>query len=718
MSSLFHELKRRNVYKVALAYIVVGWVVLQVAEFLSPLLQLPDWTVSLALYLGILGFPFALIFAWAFELTPEGLRLTEKVSREESITAETGKSLNRTIITLMAVAIVLLLGERLLSSSQTVESDSGQQAVAGKRDTGAGSSIAVLPFVNMSKDPDQEYFSDGISEELLNGLAKIQELRVAARTSSFAFKGQNTDITKVGRELNVETVLEGSVRKSGNRVRITAQLINVEDGYHLWSETYDRELTDIFAIQDEISRAIVDALIVHLTDEQIAAAAPMQSHQPANVEAYNFFLLGKHNLRLRNETSLKLAIRQFEQALDRDPGYAEAYAAQALATHLLTASQYGQLSPTTANRQAKALLDRALALDPNLSQALAVQGLILMDEMQYEAAEESMRRAIAINPSEGIVYSWLSQVVEGRGDVADGERILQEAFEIDPLHPAIRANLANVEIDKGNYTKAREMVTPGTSQAHFMEAHIERSQGAFAAMRTNLVGALELSEKGGMSRGSLLTGAFTFWNLGSTGEEINRMPAEVRLSLQAIIEPEKGKMYLEEIPLQDRGDWYHYTLAWLQLLSGEYAQAQHTLDQVFDIEKPIYGNSGQVFGSVDYATLYAFALIQQGNDAAGRELAERVLALTTRANENGAYPGSYSRLEAEAYAALGDAIGTIGALKTGWSHYEIGWLDLQSPMVLALGDNTEIAELREAIYAHMNAERQKLGWEPMQLAER
>ncbi len=718
MNSLLQELKRRNVYKVALAYIVVGWVVLQVAEFLSPLLQLPDWTVSLALYLGILGFPFALIFAWAFELTPEGLRLTDKVAPEESITAETGKSLNRTIIALMAVAIVLLLGERLYTGLQGDMPAAEQESAKGATEQAQGSSIAVLPFVNMSKDPDQEYFSDGISEELLNGLAKIRELRVAARTSSFAFKGQNSDITDIGRQLNVDTVLEGSVRKSGNRVRITAQLINVEDGYHLWSEVYDRELTDIFTIQDEISRAIVDALIVHLTDEELAAVTPGQTSQPTNVEAYNFYLLAKHNLRLRNQTALQLAIRQFEQALDRDPGYADAYAGQALATNLLRAAQYGQLSAAVANRKAQALLDRALALDPDLALAHAVQGLVYADRLDYTAAEQSLRRAIAANPSEGIFYSWLSTLVEGKGDFNEAERILNQAFSIDPLHPAIRNNLANAEIEKGNYDKAREMVTPGTSSAYLMEAYINADEGAFASMRENMLEAVALAEKGGMSRGSMIAAAFSFWNLGSMGDEAKQMPQEAQLAIRAILDATHSRDHLAEIAPEDRGDWYHYTLAWVQLQDGEAAQAQHTLEQVFDPQKPIYRDLGQVFSSADFATLYAFSLMQQGQRDAAEDVAGRVLELTKRAKQNGAAPGALSRLEAEAHAVLGDADAAVGALKSGWSYYRIGWLDMESPMLLALGENQEIAELREGIYAHLNAERQKLGWEPLQIAAR
>ncbi|MDJ0879368.1 MAG: tetratricopeptide repeat protein [Halieaceae bacterium] len=713
-SNLLKELQRRNVYKVALAYIVVGWVVMQVAEFLSPLLQLPDWTVSLALYLGILGFPFALIFAWAFELTPEGLRLTESVQREESITAETGKSLNRSIIALMAVAIVLLLGERFYSASQPDDTTAGSDIVS-QTDGKEGSSIAVLPFVNMSKDPDQEYFSDGISEELLNGLAKIRELRVAARTSSFAFKGKNTDITDIGRQLNVGTVLEGSVRKSGNRVRITAQLINVEDGYHLWSEVYDRELTDIFTIQDEISRAIVDALKVHLTDEELAATAPTQATQPANVEAYNFYLLAKHNLRLRNETALKLAIRQYTRALDSDPGYAQAYAGQALATHLLSTAQYGDIPLQTANREAQALLDRAFALDPNLPEAHAIQGLLLSDELDYDGAERSLRRAIEGNPSEGIVYNWLHTVVGGKGDYNESQRILEQAFAIDPLHPAIRNNLATSIAERGNVARARELVTPGTAQAYMVEAYIEALDGNFANMRESFEEAIAVSERGGMTRSSTVIGFYSFFNLGDAREEFEAMPDHVQRALMAMREPNRGQEYLAEIPAEEQDDWYIYGMAWLYLLNGDAPQALHTLDRAFDPSAPIYGNAGRAFAPLDFASIYAYTLMQLGREDEARALAQRALDFVALAKSNGEPPGSVSRYEAEAYAVLGNEAGVVGAMKEGWSHYNISWIDFESPMLLSVADNAELAALRTAVLAHVNAERQKLGWEPLQV---
>ncbi|MCZ6830951.1 MAG: FlgO family outer membrane protein, partial [Gammaproteobacteria bacterium] len=280
MASLLAELKRRNVYRVAFAYLILGWLVLQITDIVAPALHLPVWTITLVTFLGIIGFPFAMFFTWAFEMTPQGLKRTADVHPEESISHETGSQINRLIFAMMAMAILVLLVDRLFYRVEQSPATGEINQAAGERMVpatavepqpvaaaarGKPRSIAVLPFVNMSNDPDQEYFSDGISEELLNGLARIGELRVAARTSSFAFKGKNLDIKEIGNKLNVEAVLEGSVRKSGKRIRITAQLIDVNDGFHLWSDTYDRDLTDIFVIQDEISAAIIEALRVHLT---------------------------------------------------------------------------------------------------------------------------------------------------------------------------------------------------------------------------------------------------------------------------------------------------------------------------------------------------------------------------------------------------------------------------------------------------------------------
>ena len=263
MRKFLEEIQRRNVTKVALVYIIAGWLTMQVVDVMFPALNLPEWMISAVAAFILIGFPFALIFAWAFEMTPEGIKREKDVDRDTSITPATGQKLNRTAMIILVAAVGFLLLDKFVLQLGEERSPATEQIM-----TEARPSIAVLPFVNMSDDEANEYFSDGLSEELLNLLAKIPRLHVAGRTSSFQFKNTNQDLRVIGQQLNVANVLEGSVRKSGTRLRITAQLIDTENGYHLWSETYDRDLTDIFAVQDEIASNVVDALKVTLLGEQ------------------------------------------------------------------------------------------------------------------------------------------------------------------------------------------------------------------------------------------------------------------------------------------------------------------------------------------------------------------------------------------------------------------------------------------------------------------
>ncbi len=259
--SFIDELRRRNVFRVGIAYTIATWVLLQITEVITPILDLPDWAPKLIFVILAVGFVPALIFAWAFELTPEGIKKEKDVDRTESITHHTGRKLDFVIIAVLVLAVGLLLTDRVFQSK-------GPEPEVGEIVATSSRSIAVLPFVNISSDKEQEYFSDGITEEILNSLASVKELKVAGRTSSFAFKGQNQDLRRIGELLGVDHILEGSVRKAGTTVRITAQLVQVEDGFHLWSDTYDRELTDVFAIQDEIANEILKQLKARLLGEE------------------------------------------------------------------------------------------------------------------------------------------------------------------------------------------------------------------------------------------------------------------------------------------------------------------------------------------------------------------------------------------------------------------------------------------------------------------
>ena len=432
MSSLLSELRRRNVFKVGAAYLVLGWVVMQVTDLVTPALHLPEWTLSLVTWLGVIGFPFALLFAWAFELTPDGLKRSEEVDPGESVTRRTGNKLNRVITALLVAAIGVVIYQQWAFT----RSDANQPALPGEARSRPGlyDSIAVLPFVNMSSDPEQEYFSDGIAEELLNALARISNLKVAARTSSFAFKNEQSDIRKIGETLDVNTVLEGSLRKSGTRLRITAQLIDVQSGYHLWSETYDRELDDIFAIQDEITGHIIKALKVHLDTGEAATVT-----NTTNTEAYDVYLKGRHQLHLRTLESIELAQGYFEQATILDPNFALAWSEQALA--VLLSSSYGNTANKLAIAQARVLLSRARSIDPELAEALAVEGLILNQEWRYDEALGFYDQAIAANPGVAEFHLWRSQALLEEARIREAQQALLIALGLDPLHPAILSTM-------------------------------------------------------------------------------------------------------------------------------------------------------------------------------------------------------------------------------------------------------------------------------------
>ena len=432
------ELKRRNVFRVGIAYAVLGWVVIQAADVIFPILQFPDWTISFVAVLAILGFPLALFLAWAFELTPEGIKREHEVDRSQSVTHVTGRKLDFTVIGLLVVALGFVVWDAYLSEprQQVVVTENPVEAVEQAPEEEIPTSIAVLPFADMSADKDQEYFSDGISEELLNLLARVPGLKVAGRTSSFAFKGKDTDLREIGSMLNVGTIVEGSVRKSMNTLRITAQLINVEDGYHLWSDTYDRELTDVFAIQDEIAGAILEQLKMHLfKDEKVVLASTR-----TDSEVYDLYLLARQRIYDRERLSIEAAIELLDSAIEKDPQYAPAYAQRGIAYLLL--ESYGTLSLEESDRLGKQDVDKALALDPNLAEGWA--GLGLYHERrpkEHTQAIEALEKALAINPSLVDASLWLGNVY---GYAGRNEKVLpirEDTIERDPLFKPGIANL-------------------------------------------------------------------------------------------------------------------------------------------------------------------------------------------------------------------------------------------------------------------------------------
>jgi len=462
---LFAELKRRQVFKVAAVYGAVAFGLIQVADPLSDAMRLPETFVPFVIALLLLGFPVALILAWAFEVTPDGVQLTEVAApgEIEAIVAEpASKRWPAGLLALVGVAA--LVGGAWWAGRQTApgagaEPDAARLAQEGP-DADARPSLAVLPFADMSPEGDQAYFSDGITEEILNTLAKIRELKVAARTSAFAFKGQNPDLRAVGDSLGVQYVIEGSVRKSGDRLRITAQLIDAADGTHVWSDSYDRTMTDVFAIQTEIAGAIADELRVPLGLED-----PADLVSPtADLEAYDLYLAGRARLRERGQ-SLPEAIRLFEAAIARDSAWAPAWAGLAEAREIIGwyPEAWEEGEPRTLEERwarfaafqepAAAAARRALALDPNSAPAHVALGSVLRNRMQWELSEAEYARALELDPEYPEAHLQYAQLLMDVGRLNEAIRVLRRAVELDPI-PVSRRLLAAARLMGGQYEEA------------------------------------------------------------------------------------------------------------------------------------------------------------------------------------------------------------------------------------------------------------------------
>jgi adenylate cyclase len=454
MPGFLSELKRRNVVKVGIAYAATGWIVVEIASVLFPIFKAPEWVLQVFTTVLIIGFPAALILAWVFELTPDGVKRTDDVATAHPA-APTARRLDVIIIALLAVAVGLFVVDRLLPNRDTAahpaaSNDTAKSAETRLPDTASGGlrdSIAVLPFVNMSADPDQDYLADGLTEELLNRLATISTLKVPARTSSFYFKGKNPELREVGDALGVTTVLEGSIRKSGDRLRISAELIDVGSGYHLWSESYDREMTDIFAIQDEITIRIMNALSVHLDNVAAANVAP-----PADPEVYHLVLRGRYQWNQRSEEGLTKAEELFREATRRDPAYAPAYAG--LADTYLSQYDYQMISWEDSTVKARAAASKALELDERLADAQVSLAHELMHEWEWQKAEDRFRRAIELNPNYVVAYHWYALCLTALGRVDEAVAAMQRAQALDPVSTRINADLGMAYLAAGRYADA------------------------------------------------------------------------------------------------------------------------------------------------------------------------------------------------------------------------------------------------------------------------
>jgi len=547
--------------------------ILQVVDIVAPLMAMPEWVPGFILILVGVGFPLALIFAWAYEITPDGIKKTEDVDASVSVTATTGRKIDRMIIGGLAVLVVFLIGSRILS----LGGDGGTDGSLAE-----DVSIAVLPFVNLSSDPEQEFFSDGISEELLNVLAQVPELRVAARTSSFQFKGDNRDITEIARELNVRHVLEGSVRKNGSTVRITAQLIDAADGYHLWSNTFDRSLEDVFAVQDEISAAIVDALRDELGLIAEPVARDVSTESP---EAHEAYLRGRHLVVQRTRATIDAAVVEFERAIELDPDYALAHAELSLAWHLLARTQYGDLTDVEVLERAEPSAFRAVALSEHMAEAHAARGFVEWQRLNYDQALFAFATALEINPSYSEVQTWTANILDDDlGRYAESIEATRVAAALDPLSIPAVANLARDLFEMGDGEAAEAMLEKLAPLAPAFAIHIRGEalsrDGRWAEGTRIQLEALALDPTSARTARFL---SFDFLRLGLY-EEVEAMnPALEHFQLQAFGDKAREIAWVEEWVAEDPDSPVPMSALGLSLAgSGEYARARPILEEAFD----------------------------------------------------------------------------------------------------------------------------------------
>jgi len=465
--NLFAELRRRNVFRMGGLYLVAAWLLIQVSGTVLPMLDAPAWLPRTILFLLALGFVPALIFSWVYELTPEGLRREGDVPAEQSIMPQTGQRLNHMIIAVLVLALgyfgfdKFVLTPRREAALMSTAHDEGAKEAASTATTTAVNekSVAVLPLANASGDKDQQYFSDGLSEGLIIALSRLDGLKVIGRNSSFQFRDSKEDSQAIAAKLGVATLLEGSVQRAGDVVRISASLIRAADRSTLWVEQYDRPYKDLFALQDEITKAVAVALRAKLLG---SAATTEQSDRPpsGNLAAYEAVLQGNFALQRQNQAETRNAIVLYEQATKAEPGYAYAWARLAIA--YVTLPTYASLPPAELEgfwARGKEAAQTALRLNPNLAEAHSAHGRILQTiDRDLVGAEAALRHALGLAPQSVLAMRWLGVMLAQQGHLEDAEAIMRSAIALDPLSATLRYNLGIYLISLARYEEAETSI--------------------------------------------------------------------------------------------------------------------------------------------------------------------------------------------------------------------------------------------------------------------
>jgi TolB-like protein/Tfp pilus assembly protein PilF len=430
LHNFFAELKRRNVYKVAVAYAVVAWLTIQAASIFLPAFNAPQWPMQVIILVLVVGFPIALAFSWAFEITPEGIKLESEIEPNKSIARRTGRKIVAVTIAMAVVAAGLFVYQ-LVRSRLSIPASAPSAIITNK-------SIAVLPFDNLSGDPQNAYFSEGVQDEILTRLAKIAELKVISRTSTQRFKSAPNDLRQIAQQLGVSNILEGSVQKANDQVRVNVQLINALTDAHLWADTYDRKLNDIFAVETDIAKTIADTLQAKLTGSEKIAITTKPTENP---EAHELYLKGRYFWNRRTGANLQKAADYFQQAIGKDSRYALAFSGLADCHVLLPA--YAELGSNPRDELPKALeaARRAVELDDTLCEAHTSLARVLASDLQLAAASPEFKRALELNPNYATAHQWFGEYLQSQGHLEEGLAELKRAQELDPLSLIINSLL-------------------------------------------------------------------------------------------------------------------------------------------------------------------------------------------------------------------------------------------------------------------------------------
>jgi TolB-like protein len=711
LHNLFDELKRRNVIRVAAAYAVAAWVVLQIADLVLENIGAPEWVMQTFMLLIGLGFPLAVIFSWAYELTPEGLKLEKDVDHDQSITQRTANKLDKVTVGLLIVVLVIFGFGRLVPREEaTAPAETADTTVANVTDK----SIAVLAFEDLSPGGDQAYFAEGISEELLNVLAQIPDLKVAGRTSSFAFKDQARDLREIGEILEVAHILEGSVRTSGDRVRVTAQLVKADDGFHLFSRNYDRELTDIFEVQDDIAQEIVKALRATILGEQ-----SIERPTETSVEAYEKYLQARQWIHTRDRGLMEGAAVLLDETLVIDPDYAPALAQKALALILLSNADgaYGDIPAEVALRMSRPLLDRALELEPNLADAHAILGLWHSNN-SVESSEEaiaSFRKALEINPTMPNANNWLAGELDSADSYAESQRLYEFVVEHDPLYRPAFTNLTFNYVQTRSTEKADalirrvERISGGSPNVLFARGSLNVANAELAAGTELLAKAYEFNRSGSVTQ---LWYAFALTLLGeydTASEVANDTDKLMALELAGRSDAAQEVfdslqlLFFDEDNLRGIGDWMLMQDRPEDLIALLEDQAGIDDDWIAAQPRPT-----QLWGA-GHLTNLAYALRATGRDEEAERVLTEIRELLDAQLRNGA-DNLFFHFNAAEYAALtGDVDAMLTSLRKA---IDYGIIDIggfyNAPFNRYRG-NPRFIELEQESIRLANVERRKLG---------